>query len=273
QRHPALDRYCAMVQRRSAVDLAVAGDVDLAGAARTAVIDGAAVDGGVALKSERRAVVDLDDRAARGVGEGGAVHRDVVERQNDSTLDRHPANVDNSGGCDGAVDRTVGGDVNRAAARNGAAVDGGAVQLQPADVVDLNNAACIGDGNFDIERASGDLDRPGIRDAAGTLEIAALVERDEAARIVQNAAAKDLRLAQQRGDGADAEGSEILQDRIGVQAQPAVTDRQAGTLCDVQFRTQGRRCVVVEVVQGHGVGRGHFTSLDRDRIEWRLPNQ
>src|SRR6202022_678240 len=142
----ALDRHPAIVQL-GAADLAVAADIDAAGAAGGAVIDGAAIDGDAAQR-QRRGVVDLDDGAAGGVGEGRPGHRVVVERQDLAALDRYPAVVQL-----GAADLAVAADVDAAGAAggaviDGAAIDGDATQRQRGGVVDLDDgpAGGVGEG-------------------------------------------------------------------------------------------------------------------------------
>ena len=295
QRHPALDRHPAIVQGRVAIDRGRAIDIDYAGTAFCAVIDGAAIDGDAAVERQRVAVVDLDgavvddrtagysdvvqrqrsaavdldNRPGGGVGEGGAGHRDVVQRQRHTALDRHPATVQqriDRGKAvvdGGAIDGAVAGNIDRAVVGDDAAIDGGAVQLQRGAAVDLNNAAGIGDGDLDIERAARDLDRPGIRDAALINEITAMGEIDRAG-ILQNALIQDLRKA------ADADGPEILDDRVGAQ------DSSRPPIVRV-LRLSSSGGVSPEVIHGHGFGERCSATiksrLDRDRIIRRLPLQ
>ena len=80
----------------------------------------------------------------------------------------------------GAVDRAVGSDIDGTVVVDGAAINGGAVQLQRGAAVRLDDTAGIGDIDLNIERAASDLDRPGIRNAALILEITALAKRNEA---------------------------------------------------------------------------------------------
>ena len=92
------------------VDRARCGNMDEPAQAAAAVVDGAAVDGDA---GQRQRVADggvhRQGGAACGIGEHGARHRVVVERQRPIGIDRHAAVVEI-----GAVDSAIARDLDRA---------------------------------------------------------------------------------------------------------------------------------------------------------------
>ena len=88
------------------------------------------------------------------------------------------------------------------------------VQLQRRSAVHLNGAPGVGDINLNIERAAGYFDRTGIGDGALIPKVASLGELDQGfgAVILQRTAVQHLHRA------SDGDGFEILEDRVGAEA-------------------------------------------------------